>query len=252
MIAAAAFGAAWGSFLGVVIDRVPSGASVLRPRSACPACGRALSALDLIPVVSWLALRGRCRSCGARIPGRSTLMEVASAILAVACVASFALPLAVPLGVSLTVLVALAAIDLEHHRLPNAIVYPVAGAAIVWVTLASALGADVSLVGAAVGAVGYGGGLYVVALVSRGGMGMGDVKVAALIGWILGAVDGRAVAAAVATAFAIGGVVGLVAIARGAGRRSAVPFGPMLALGAIVGAFWGPALADGYLSWIGR
>jgi leader peptidase (prepilin peptidase)/N-methyltransferase len=145
------------------------------------------------------------------------------------------------------ILVALTLIDLEHHRLPNSIVYPSVVVAAAWIVATRILGGTLDPIGAAIGSLAYGGALLLIALVSRGGMGLGDVKLAGLIGLVLGAVDLPSVGVAAAAGILLGGVAGMVALARGADRRSALPFGPMLAAGALVAVFFGPPLADAYL-----
>lgn len=151
------------------------------------------------------------------------------------------------LGMFLGLLVGLSLIDLEHRRIPNAIVYPAASVAALGIAVSALLGGPLDILGAIVGAVAFGGGLFVIALVSRGGMGMGDVKLGGLIGLVLGAVDLRSVGVAAAAAVLFGGVAGLIALLRGADRKSALPFGPMLAAGAFVASIAGPELADAYL-----
>lgn len=245
---AALFGSFWGSFAGVLVARVPTGGDAVRGRSRCDACGGVLGWRDLVPIVSWLALRGRCRHCGASVSSRWTWIEVATA-------ASFALIAAVvadPWRLALlapfaAILLALTLIDLEHRRLPNAIVYPSVIVAAIYILIARALGGGLDPAGAAVGLVLYGGTLLLIALVSRGGMGVGDVKLAGLIGLVVGAVDLPSVGVAAGAAFLFGGVAGIVALLRGADRRSALPFGPMLAAGALVAVLVGPSLADAYL-----
>lgn len=179
---------------------------------------------------------------------RWTGIELASAALVVIAMASAAdLWGAALLSLFLGVLLALAMIDLEHRRLPNAIVYPSLLIAAGLITVARFAGSALDPIDALLGGCAFGGGLFLVHLLSGGGMGMGDVKVGALIGLVVGAVDLRAVGVAAGAAIAFGGIAGLVALARGADRRSAIPFGPMLALGALVGVVWGAPLADAYL-----
>lgn len=244
---AAVIGAAWGSFLGVVVGRVPSGGGV-GGRSRCDSCGETLGAADLVPVVSWALAGGRCRHCKARITARWTVLEVGCGVAAVSAVLAFpAAAVSIPVGLFLGVLLALAMIDLEHHRLPNAIVYPASLALAVWICLGAMLGAPMDPVGAAIGAASFGGGLLLVALVSRGGMGLGDVKLAGAIGMMVGAVDLPSVAVAAAAAIVFGGLTAVWALLRGAGRRSAIPFGPMLSLGTFVALLAGPRLAEAYM-----
>lgn len=246
---AAMFGAAWGSFVGVLVDRVP-GRRGIGGRSHCDACGRTLGAADLVPILSWGIARGRCRTCGARITPLWTLVEVGCALLAVLAVLAFEPWTAVLVGASSGLLLGLTIIDVRHRRLPNAIVYGAATASAVYVVVAAAFGAPLEPFDAAVGAVAFGGGLLVVEIASRGGMGMGDVKLASTIGLVVGAIDLPSVAVAAGSAILLGGVAAIVALARGAGRRSALPFGPMLAAGALVGMFLGRPLAAAYVGFL--
>lgn len=244
---AAATGSAWGSFLGVVVARVPSGGDVLG-RSRCDRCGVKLGAWELLPVLSWLWLRGKCRHCGANISVRWPLLELACALAAVTAFALFSSPwTAVPIALVLGVLMALSLIDLKYHRLPNAIVYPTAAALSAWLICGSLLGAPLDLPSAVLGAGAFGGGLLLVALASGGGMGLGDVKLAGVIGLLLGAIDLSSVAVAAAAAVLFGGVSAVYALLRGADRRTAIPFGPMLSLGALLAVVAGPSVADAYM-----
>lgn len=248
-VVAATLGLVWGSFVGVLVDRVPRGEDVLRGRSRCDACGRTLGVADLIPVVSWVSSGGRCRTCGARVSARCTVVELLAASGAMLgwSRADGSLAAAVLLGAFLGLLVGLALIDLEHGRLPNAIVYPAAAVAACAIAATAISGGPLSLLTALAGAALYGGSLLCIALVSRGGMGMGDVKLAGFIGLVLGAVDLGSVGVAAAAAVLLGGVAGIVALLRGAERRSAIAFGPMLALGAAIGVAFGRELAAAYV-----
>lgn len=245
---AAVFGLAWGSFVGVLASRGATEESIARGRSRCDACGATIAVRDLVPIVSWIVLRGRCRTCGARIPAWMPAVEVATAALFVVAAAFASDPWSAALVAPfLGVLLALTAIDLEHRRLPNRIVYPTSLACAAWIVVARAAGGALDPVGAGIGAVAFGGGLLAVTLASRGGMGLGDVKLAALIGLVVGAVDLPSVAVAAGAAVLLGGGVAVVALLRGAGRRTAIPFGPMLAAGALVALVAGPRIADAYL-----
>lgn len=241
-------GLIWGSFIGVLVDRVPEGRPFLTGRSQCDGCGRTLSPRDLIPVLSFVIERGRCRVCGASIRLRWTLMELSCAgLFALAALTSpdiWSFALFAPL---LGLLLALTFIDLEHRRLPNAIVYPSLVAASAVILAGWSLSDAFDPIGALIGATGFSGGLLLVALLSRGGMGMGDVKLAALIGLIVGAVDLPSVGVAAGAAILSGGLVAIIAVIRGAGRRTAVPFGPMLAFGALTAVIGGPRIADAYM-----
>ena len=237
-------GLALGSFATVVAHRVPRGEPVVGGRSRCPGCGAKIAAYDNVPVLSWLLLRGRCRGCGERIPVRYPLTELAMAAL----FASTVLILATDdvgelfLGLALcTLLVTITLTDLERRVIPNAVLL-VGAVAGVLVAAATDPG---SLAERGIAAVGAGGFLLAVALAYPRGMGMGDVKLAAVMGIYLG----RAVAPALLIAFAAGALLGLVLIGvRGvAARKQAIPFGTFLALGGVVGLWFGDAMVDWYL-----
>lgn len=234
-------GALVGSFLNVVIYRLPRGESLISPRSSCPGCGTAISPRDNVPVLSWLLLRGRCRSCERSISIRYPLVELLTAAVFLVVVLTRGLNedlvLTLPLA---AILIAVAGIDLEHRIVPNRILAPAA----LWGVAASALIATDDLpeqliAGGSVLVL-----MLVVALAYPAGMGMGDVKLAAVMGLYLG----LAVAPALLTAFAAGSAVGLALIARhGAdARKRALPFAPFLALGGLVGIVAGPELIEAY------
>ncbi len=242
------FGLVFGSFLTVVIHRVPAEESLVRPRSRCPECGTTLRAVDNIPVVSWVSLRGRCHACRARIPVIYPLTELATgALFAAAALRHADWWLAALLGPFLGVLVALAVIDARTKKLPNAIVYPSLAIAAAYLVVARLAGAGLDLLDAGLGFLAYGGGLLVIAFISPKGMGMGDVKLAALIGLVLGALGLEYVAVAAGLGILFGGVGAIVALLRGAGRKHGLPFGPFLAAGAVVASFLAPQIADLYL-----
>ncbi len=239
-------GLALGSFMTVVIARVPAGESVIRPRSSCPRCGTEIRNRDNVPVVSWMVLRGRCHACGERISGLYPAVELTTAVLVAAAWWRYSDPwLALPVSALLALLPAITVIDIQRRIIPNKIVYPGLIAFPVYLVAARLLGAPIDLAGAALGLLLYGGGLLVVALISRG-MGMGDVKLAALIGVVLGALGLSFVGVAAASAIVLGGIGGVAALVLGRGRKSAIAFGPYLAAGAVVAAFWGPQIASWY------
>lgn len=245
---AAVYGLLWGSFAGVLVDRVPRGDDAVGGRSRCDGCGAVLRVRDLVPVVSWIALRGRCSNCRVRISPRWTVIEIACGLaFALVSLAAQDLWQVGLLGPLSAILLALALIDLEHRRLPNAIVYPSVTVAAAVVILGGLSGGDLDLLDAVLGMVAFGGTLLLIAVLSRGGMGLGDVKLAGLIGFCLGAVDLRSVGVAAGAAILLGGMSAVVALLRGADRRSALPFGPMLAAGAFIAILLGPPLADAYL-----
>jgi leader peptidase (prepilin peptidase)/N-methyltransferase len=239
---AAAGGLIFGSFFNVVVSRLPAGESLVRPRSRCPQCGHAVRAYDNVPVLSWLLLRGRCRDCGATISPRYPLIELLTGALCVLVVVVKGPGEEALLGIALVLtLVPVAFIDLEHRIIPNVILLPsaVVAMAILALTDPGALPAHL-IAGAAAG-----GFFLLAALAYPRGMGMGDVKLAGVMGLYLGSSVAPALLAAMLSGTLVGGVI----IARkGAaeGRKTAVPFGPFLALGALVGLFAGPEIVDWY------
>lgn len=247
-----AFGLAFGSFLTVVIYRVPQGRSIVRPRSACAACGTQLRSADLVPVVSWLVLRGRCRSCGARISAIYPLAELACGALFVAVALRFEDPWrAVLLAPFLGLLFAISVIDARTKRIPNRLVYPSVLVAAAFIVVGDLAGGPLDAIRAGIGFLAYGLGLLVIALIAPKGMGMGDVKLASLIGLVLGSLGLSYVAVAAAAGIVLGGVGAIVALTLGATRKTGIPFGPFLAGGAGVAVFAAEPIADAYLRFLG-
>lgn len=244
LVAAFFGGLIFGSFITVVGYRVPRGESVVGGRSHCPGCGTQIAAYDNVPVLSWLLLRGRSRCCGERISARYPLTELALGVLWTGTVAVlWDDPTEVALGLAfVTTLLAVTLTDLDRRVIPNKIllVAAVAGVAI------AAVGDPSSLPERAIAAVAAGGVLFLVVLAYPRGMGLGDVKLTALMGLYLG----RNVAPAVLVALLAGSIVGLWMIARegAAARKRAIPFGPFLALGGVAGLLAGDQLVDLYLS----
>ena len=231
-----------GSFLNVVIWRVPRGESIASPPSHCPRCNERIKARDNIPLVSWLLLNGRCRNCGEPISARYPLVELLVAVIFAAVTAvngvewdlAWQLPLA-------AVLVAVAAIDLDLHIIPNKIVYPAA----VWGVVSALLIRASDLPELAAWGVGAFLFLLIAALVYPAGMGMGDVKLAGAMGLYLGS----SVVVALLVAFLSGTAVGITIMFRhgvAEGRKMGVPFGPFLAFGGIVALLVGPDLVEVY------
>jgi len=255
-----------GSFLNVVVHRVPAGRSVVAPASACPQCGHAIRRRDNVPVLSWLVLRGRCRDCGSPISVRYPAVELGTGLL-FALVAVVASPVTaasardttgsvlvfVGLLFLMAVSVALALIDLDTHTLPNAIVYPSAAVLVVALLGASVADGDLSpflrgLVGAAV----LGGAYLVLALAVPGGMGLGDVKLAVVLGLVLAYLGWGPLAVGAFGAFLVGGTVAIVLLALGrVRRRGGIPFGPSMLVGAWIGIASGAPLWQGYLGLLG-
>jgi leader peptidase (prepilin peptidase)/N-methyltransferase len=241
------FGLGVGSFMTVAVHRLPRGESVVRPRSRCPGCGAEIGARDNVPVLSWLLLRGRCRQCGERISVEYPLIELGTAGLVVLAAVRYENPWRAGLVAGLLALMpGVALIDLRHRIIPNRLTYPALLLFPPVVVLAWLVGDAIDPVRGLVGVLLYGGILFIVAIVSRG-MGMGDVKLAALIGLVLGSLGLRFVGVAAAAAIVLGGVGGLVALATGSSRKSAIPFGPYLAAGAVVAGLWGAPLAAWYI-----
>ncbi|MGN6203225.1 MAG: prepilin peptidase [Solirubrobacterales bacterium] len=233
-----------GSFTTVVSHRVPRGESVVGPRSRCPSCGTQIAAYDNIPVFSWVLLRGRSRCCQERISARYPIAElILAALYAATVVVLWGNPTEIVLGlVFVTMLVAITVTDLEQRIIPNKILL-VAGILAVGIV---AVGDPGSLPQRFLAAAAAGGGLFLVALAYPRGMGLGDVKLAAVMGLFLG----RNVAPAILVALLAGSLVGLTMIAReGSGaRKRAIPFGPFLALGGVVALLAGNQMVDWYLS----
>jgi leader peptidase (prepilin peptidase)/N-methyltransferase len=242
-VVAGVFGLILGSFFNVVIHRLPRGESLVSPGSHCPACGEPVKPYDNVPVASWLLLRGRCRSCGAAISARYPLVEALTAVLFAAVVVVYGPDRDAVLGLVLVaVLVPVAFIDLDHRIIPNRIMLPAAVAAPVILALSRPQALVEHLIAGAIA----GGFLLAAALAYPRGMGMGDVKLAGVLGLYLG----RSVAPAMLVALITGTLVGAGVMARKGvreGRKTAVPFGPFLALGGLVGLFAGPAIVGWYV-----
>jgi len=230
-----------GSFLNVVVYRVPRGESIVTPRSRCPSCGTPVRSRDNVPVLSWLLLRGRCRDCGNEIAARYPLVEAftGATFAAVAAVAGIEPELVLYLPFT-ALLIAVAAIDLEHRIVPNRLLTPAA----VWAVAAWAvvdLGFLPEALATGAGAFAF---LLLAALAYPAGMGMGDVKLAGVMGLYLG----LSVVPALLVAFLAGSIVGIAIVLReGAdARRKGVPFAPFLALGGLVGLLAGQELISLY------
>lgn len=242
--AAAILGLVLGSFLNVVAHRLPRGLSLSRPASRCPSCEHPIRARDNVPVLSWLALRGRCRDCGASISARYPLVEAATAALFAATVA-VRYPDRAPIALGLLLvafLVPLALIDLDERRLPDALTAPAAAAALIAGAVLDPGGEVERLVAGAAA----GGCFLAIAFAYPAGMGLGDVKLAGVLGLYLGGEVAVAIAAALLSSVA----VGLAIVARegiAAGRKTAIAFGPFLAAGAVVAILAGQPLLRAYL-----
>lgn len=239
-----------GSFLNVVIHRVPQRESVVRPRSKCPTCGTPISDRDNIPVLSWIMLRGRCRSCDAPISARYPAVELATAGLFVAAAITFAHSWALPaFCVFFAALLAITVIDLDHFIIPNRVIYPTLFITAPLLLAAAALEGDWrpaehAAIGGVAGFVAF----FIVHLVSPRGMGFGDVRLAGVIGMMLGWLGLGFVALALFLSFLFASVIGIgLMVTRLRSRKDAVPFGPFMAAGALIAALWGRVIIDAYV-----
>ncbi len=244
---AAVSGLCLGSFLNVVAYRLPAGVSLVAPRSACPGCGVAIRPYDNVPVLSWLMLRGHCRSCHSAISPRYPLTEAMTGALFAAVVIARGASRAIWLDlIFVGALVAITRIDLEHRIIPNRITGPLAVTALALTALLEPHQLPERLIAAAAA----GGAFALIVFAYPAGMGMGDAKLVAVMGLVLG----RSVAPAVLVALLAGTVVGIGVMSRrgvSEGRRTAIPFGPFLALGAVVALFAGPAMVNVYVHGVG-
>jgi leader peptidase (prepilin peptidase)/N-methyltransferase len=237
-------GLAVGSFLNVLAARLPLQRSVVHPPSACMSCGTEIRWYDNVPLLSYALLRGRCRSCGTGIGLRYPAVELTTALLVAGCVLAFGLTADAAVAALFCIaLVAVSATDLEHRIIPNKIVLP---AAVVVLAAQTALHPSPEWALCALGASGF---LFVAALAYPAGMGMGDVKLALLMGAMLGRTVGVALMIGMVAAL----LPGLVLLAKHGqkARKMGIPFGPFLALGSVVALFWGHAILDGYLALMG-
>jgi leader peptidase (prepilin peptidase)/N-methyltransferase len=233
-------GLAIGSFLGVVAARVPLHRSIVHPGSACMSCDEPIRWYDNVPVVSYLLLRGRCRRCGVRIPPRDLAIELTTALLLVGCVLAFGLTAkAAAAGIACAALVVVTATDLERRIIPNTVVLPAAVAVLALQTISHPSPEWT------IGAVGAAGFLLAAVLAYPAGMGMGDVKLALLIGALLG----RITPVGLMLGFFLALLPSLVLFARRGmtARKVKIPFAPFLAAGALIALFAGHAIAHAYL-----
>ena len=253
-VVAGVFGLVIGSFLNVVVWRVPRGESIVRPASHCPSCGHDIRSRDNVPVVSWLLLRGRCRDCSASISARYPAVELLTAAVWVAFALKFGYDAQLSAYLYLgAVGVALALIDLDTKRLPNALVLPSYPVALGLLLIPAAVHGNWSdYVRAVLGMAALYGFYFLLVLVYPAGMGFGDVKLAGVLGIYLGWLGWGELIAGGFLAFLIGGIVGVaLMVVQRAGRKTQIPFGPFMLLGAFVAVLWGHALAEAYTSTLG-
>lgn len=244
VVAAALYGLAVGSFLNVVIHRVPNKQSVVRPGSACPGCRQEIAPRDNVPVLSWLLLRGRCRNCGMRISFRYPMVELLTGVVFVAVALRFGWSWTLPAEIVLVGgLVALSFIDLDHLLLPRVIVYPLGVGVLAALVLAAAVqGTWHRLEVAAICAGVEFAVLFSINLISPRALGFGDVRLGPVIALGLGWIGWRYAFVGFLAANLLGAVVGLVLIAtKRAGRRTPIPFGVFLSLGAVAAMLFGGA-----------
>ncbi|RZU64114.1 leader peptidase (prepilin peptidase)/N-methyltransferase [Microterricola gilva] len=277
-LAVGLFGLLIGSFLNVVVYRVPAGLSIVSPPSACPGCGAQIRPGDNVPVLSWLLLRGKCRACREPISARYPLVELGTG-LAFAIVTVWLVVLVSTGGVSTSsasgdgstsavvanvlmllaylylaaISIALALIDIDTHRLPNAIVLPSYVVAAVLLAASGLMAQDFdALLWTAIGGIAMWMAYFVMAFIYPAGMGFGDVKLAGVLGLYLGFLGLGPLLVGAFAAFVLGGIFAVVLlITKRAGRKSGIPFGPWMLLGAWLGIFWGDAIWQGYLGLIG-
>jgi leader peptidase (prepilin peptidase)/N-methyltransferase len=243
-----------GSFLNVVIYRVPAGESVVKPRSRCPRCGKQIGALDNIPVLSWLILRGKCRNCSMPISARYPAIELGTGVLFGAMGWWLGLSWQLPAFLYLVGIgISLSMIDLDTRRLPNSIVlpsYPVSLALLLVPTVIDGRWPDLGrgVLGGVIAFAIY----FALAMIYPAGMGFGDVKLAGVLGLYLGWVGWASVAVGIFAAFIVGAIVGIaLMIVRRGGRKTVIPFGPFMFVGALIGLWLGPALLTWYGSIVG-
>jgi leader peptidase (prepilin peptidase)/N-methyltransferase len=243
-------GLLFGSFVTVLVHRLPRRESVVRPRSRCPGCGTTLRAIDNVPLVSYLVLRGKCRACGEPISPEYPLTELATAALFAAAALVirpvYAAALVAPF---LGVMLAVALVDIRWRIVPNGLTYPSLVVFLLAIVAGHLAGGGVDAGSGLLGVALYAGPLFLLAMIIPAGMGMGDVKLAALIGLVLGSLGLSYVAVAAFAGVVGGGLGAVLAMATlGYGRKGQIPFGPFLAAGAVVAALAAPQIAALYLS----
>ena len=251
VVVAAVFGLVVGSFLNVVIWRVPRGESVVRPPSHCPGCDNPISPRDNIPIFSWLLLRGRCRHCHERIAPRYPLVELLTGVLFAGLAAWFGPVAQLPAYLYLAAVgVALAMIDLDVKRLPDVLTLPSYPVGLVLLGVASIVHHNGwSFTRAVIGMAALFGFYFTIAIIAPRGMGFGDVKLSGVLGLYLAWLGWGQLAVGAFSAFLVGGLVGIgLILFGGGGRKTKVPFGPFMLIGALIGIFAGGPIASAYTS----
>ena len=241
------FGLAVGSFLNVCIARLPDGKSLWWPGSACPRCGASIGWRDNVPVLSYVALRGRCRACGGPIARMYPLVEVVTSGLFVVTFLRLGWTPELPIGLALVAaLITVTGIDLRHQIIPDVITVP----GILLGFLANSLAGRVSWLDSLLGILAGGGIFFVIIFLSKGGMGGGDMKLGAMLGAFLG--WKVALISLLIAVLSGGGVAAVLLLTRARGRKDPVPFGPFLALGGLAGLLWGETLLAWYVGSFAR
>ena len=257
-VVAGLFGLAVGSFLNVVIYRVPVGGSVVSPPSKCPSCGASIRHRHNVPVFGWLLLRGRCYDCAAPISARYPLVEAATGVLFAAVtwrLLAVDMPWALAAYLYLAAAgIALAIIDIDVKKLPNKIVLPSYAVVSVLLTIAAFGEQDWwPLARAAIGAAALFAFYFTIVVAYPAGMGFGDVKLAGMLGALMGYLSWSALIVATFGAFLLGAIIGVALIVtHHGGRKTAIPFGPFMIAAALITVFAGDSLADGYLRLVAR
>ena len=247
-VLAGILGAVIGSFLNVVAYRLPRGESLSHPPSHCPNCGAPVKPYDNIPVLSWLLLRGRCRSCKEPISPRYPIVEAGTGLLCALVVVVKGPEAEAIIGIVLVLLlVPVTLIDLDTHTIPNKITYP---GFVVGLALIAVLETD-SLVENLIASAAAGGFLFVAWFAYPRGMGLGDVKLAGVIGILLGWLGWEALAVGAIAVFLLGGIVGIGMLVAGRGRKASLAFGPWMLAGAWIGILAGQPIAHSYLQLFG-
>ncbi len=239
-------GAAVGSFLNVVADRLPEGRSLISPASHCDHCGRRLSFLELIPIISYLGLQGRCRTCRKPIPPRTLIVEIVTCLAFVLTWLRFGASWTSALYILYSsLLIVLAIIDLEHHKLPNLLVYPAIGVGLAMIPVLHLDKPWLAVVG---GLVGFGV-LFLIVVLAPGAMGMGDAKLVVFLGVVVGFPE---IVLTLFLAFIAGGLVaGILLALKKIGRKDAIAFGPFLALAGFVTLLYGTQILEWWLRRVG-
>jgi leader peptidase (prepilin peptidase)/N-methyltransferase len=249
VLLAGLFGLLIGSFLNVVVWRLPRGESLSHPASHCPTCGHPIRAYDNIPVFSWVLLRGSCRDCGARISPRYPLVELATGAAFAATAAWVGWSIVLPFALwFVAASIAMILIDVEHHRLPNSLTLSTYAVVVTGLAITAMVGQEWHSFGRAIfGGLGLALVYAALAMAFPKGMGWGDVKLALVVGTAMAWVGWDALVVGGFGAFLLGAVWGVASIATGrAGRKSALPFGPFMVVAAIGSMVWGSAVATWY------